>query len=515
MRGAKLYGSNWRDAQFVAEVILEANANPIDNEDRRHAGIQIAEDVQDNSDRLANEADASYEEQRLENIAAGQPAEDETLAPLILDPQAKIEDSYGKITASNHTYQDIIQLLIPRINNVKLPISQMRINQWYGIASLGATPAEVWEANNVVPSIGKVFKCIAAPPAAAADEAVVYESTPACMAVHDLSKQLNMRQLFITFLEVAGKETYNDSNYYFTKGVRTDQEKLDRIASIFYQFILMLLEKHNADETADAWTHVYDDAQKRKQLAKHAVFHKDEGIMHHPLFDYRRPDGKAGLLLLIMLFIETLPVQVQVVWAQNYIRDFITGYDQELETFDPTRYMMPYRMIASCVNGNLEKLLLTIGGAITHFYPEERPVEESAEEKLQLLRKNITESEFNKYFKTVQLDPAGPTIEGYINYIKTTPDLNTNEERRQQFLSLLEDPDIIAKIEETIGFMSGGRRGKNKKRKTIKKKKKTIKKRKSIKKKRKSIKKRKRKSIKKKRKSIKKRKRKSITPLHN
>jgi uncharacterized protein YjbI with pentapeptide repeats len=452
----KFGGSNWQDARNNG-TINEADFT----EDLLEEEMDLDEDEDaTDADELADLADEELEQ--MPEQAQGQ-----VLAPLEITPDSKINNGI------NITYEDILSLLVPKFNSVKIPISQMQLHNWYGIASLGNTPPDIWQRNNVVPSIGKVFKCLEAP-IPSEGEAIVYQSTPACMSVHELSRKLDINSIFTKFKEVIPDGPFDSTYTRLREGKSTEKEVLEAFGIYLYKELFLLLGDHNADEPADAWTHVFDDVEQRKKFVKHAVFHKDEGIMNHPKFDSRLQNTFPEHLLVIALFIEELPLQVQVKWAQNYIKEFITGYDQELETFDPTQ-IMPMGFIASCLNGNLEKLLLTISGAITYFYPQERPVEESGEDKLQLLKKNITDSEFNKYFITVQLDPAGPTFEGYRRYIQTTPDLNTNEERRQQFLTLLEDPDIIAKIEETIGFMSGGRRRKNKKRKTIKERK-TIKK---------------------------------------
>jgi len=445
----KFGGSNWQDARNNG-TINEADFT----EDLTEEEIDEDEDAT-NADELAALA---HEELAQEQAQA--PAETEALAPLDIMPDSKINNG------SNITYEDIVSLLVPKFNSVKIPISQMQLHNWYGIASVGTTPPDIWALNKVTPNIGTVFKCLEAP-IPSEGEAMVYESSPACMSVHELSRKLDINLIFEKFTKVIPDGPFDSTYTRLRAGRSTDREILEAFGIYLYKEIFLLLRNHNADEPADAWMHVFDDEEQRKKFVKHAVFHKDEGIVNHPKFDSRLQNTFPEQLLVIALFIEELPLQVQVKWAQNYIKEFITGYEQELETFDPARYM-PMGFIASCVNGNLEKLLLTISGAITYFYPQERPVEESEEEKLQLLRKNITDSEFNKYFKTVQLDPAGPTFEGYRSYIQTTPDLNTNEERRLQFIDLLKDPEIISKIEETISYMSGGRR-KNKK-KTIKKK---------------------------------------------
>jgi hypothetical protein len=135
--------------------------------------------------------------------------------------------------------------------------------------------------------------------------------------------------------------------------------------------------------------------------------------------------------------------------------------------------------IASCLNGNLEKFLLSIRTAIIQFYPLELE-EETEKDKLQTLKNAVTGSEFQIYFATVE-DINGPTVEGYKEYIRTNASLNA--ERRDKFLALLEDPEIVKMIEDTIRIMSGGKKQKHiKRRKTNRymksgKHKKTIKKR--------------------------------------
>ena len=212
---------------------------------------------------------------------------------------------------------------------------------------------------------------------------------------------------------------------------------------------------HNADDSEDSWTHIYDDTEKRKQLVKHAIFNSEEGIMNHPRFDYESRNAYPENILLLNMFIESLPIQVQVAWAQNYIKEFIEGYGQELETFDREN-RSDIGFIASCLNGNLEKFLLSIRTAIVQFYPVEIE-EETEEQKLQTLKNAVTGSEFQKYFQTVD-DIDGPTMLGYKNYIQSNADVK--EELRQKYLELLEDPEIVKKIEETISIMSGGRKRK-------------------------------------------------------
>jgi hypothetical protein len=179
------------------------------------------------------------------------------------------------------------------------------------------------------------------------------------------------------------------------------------------------------------------------------------------------------------MFLESLPYQVQAAWSQNYIKEFIEGYGQSIDTFDRTiRSDMGF--IASCLNGNLEKFLLAIRTAIIQFYPYQ--LEEETEEKIQeRFKKAVTGSEFQRYFATVGIND--PTVEGYKKYIQTNASLDV--ESRDKFLALLEDPEIIKILEETLSIMSGGGGKKQKhikRRKTnrymkLRKNKKTIKKR--------------------------------------
>ena len=394
------------------------------------------------------------------------------LNPLVIEPTSKASNHAG----AKVTFEDIVNLLDPKINNVKRTLSHMEPNKWYGIASLGKTDPAIWEQVGVEgePRIGAVFKCKTTPPHKD-DEAIVYETVPECMAVHEISRKLDINKIFEKFLDTVGRKKLDREYQDITKNARDDIEKLQFSAKYLYNFILTILAYHTADETEDSWTHIYDDKEKRKQLVKHAVFNSEEGIMYHPRFD--NTSHPQDILLLIM-FLESLPYQVQAAWAQNYIKEFIEGYGQSIETFDRTiRSDMGF--IASCLNGNLEKFLLSIRTAIIQFYPLELE-EETEKDKLQTLKNAVTGSEFQIYFATVE-DINGPTVEGYKNYIRTNASLKA--ERRDEFLALLEDPEIVKMIEDTIRIMSGGKKQKHiKRRKTNKymksgKHKKTIKKR--------------------------------------
>jgi len=78
---------------------------------------------------------------------------------------------------------------------------------------------------------------------------------------------------------------------------------------------------------------------------------------------------------------------------------------------------------------------------------EDKIHEEKTQERL---KKAVTGIVFQRYFATVE-DINGPTVEGYKKYIQTI-----DVESRDKFLALLEDPEIIKILEETISIMSGG-----------------------------------------------------------
>jgi hypothetical protein len=405
-----------------------------------------------------------------------------------IDPTAQITDN------DTHTYADLVAKLTPDIKSKKLPISQMELYKWYGIASLGTTAAEVWASNAVEePTIGKVFKCVLVPPTEEC-EATVYESAPACMAVHDLARKLQLPNLFMTFEEILEEDELQfkldmlhmelelENNYESIP----DEAMVEKITFILHQLLVFLLGLHNADEAPDAWTHVFDDIVKRNQLVRHAIFNREEGIMYHPRFLTHLTE-----LLAFCMFIEKLPLQMQVKWAQHYILEFITGYGQELETFDP-KHRTEMGFIASCINGNLEKLLLSVRTAITHFYPLQLE-EETPEQKIETMKNSITGSMLYEYYSSLTGD-EGPSIDGYKIYIRDNPDIS--KELKTQYLSFLEERCIKIQINHMITSSSGGR-GKKKrmnKRKTKKynNKKKTTLKHKTTNKRRKTIKRKKR-----------------------
>jgi uncharacterized protein YjbI with pentapeptide repeats len=448
------------DDTFRARMNVIMDGDDIEYEE--HIRLQTQEDEEDEG-----EIDYSIEDELAETAdqaPKSQDREGEVLPPLVIDKTAKINDEYGQ----TYTFENIVSLLTPKITNVKIPLSQMDVNKWYGIASLGTTQLTIWNQVGVEgePRIGKVFKSrtVSNPESG---EAIVYQTVATCMAVHELSRMLDMVNLFKTFLDSVDDTVISQQYDMLTYGIVNEAEKLEKFAKMLYKFIVKLLSKHNADETADSWTRIYADIEKRKQLVKHAVFNSEEGLMYHPRFDYDSRNAYPEDILLLIMFIDSLPLQIQVAWAQNYIKEFIEGYGQQLETFDRTK-RSEMGFIASCLNGNLEKFLLSIRPAIIQFYPLELE-EETEEQKLQNLKNAVTGSVFQKYFETVD-DISGSTLEGYKNYIQTNPEFNNKEELRQKYIELLQDMSIIDKITETISIMSGGRKNKNhnKGRKTIK-----------------------------------------------
>ena len=447
----KFYGAKLDDAIYD-ENFSEANRQQYEDD------VEYEEYIRQYDEEEEEEIDYTVEDELLEKaeqfnqLQANDGTEEETiLPPLVIDKTEKINDRYGQ----TYTFENIVSLLTPQITNVKIPLSQIVLEKWYGIASLGNTSPAIWAQVGVnEPHIGTVFKSISVPNPESG-EAIVYETVAACMAVHELSRRLDISNLFKTFMDSVDGEVFSREFDRLTRrGLINEQEQLEKFSIMLYNLLFYLLSKHNDDETADSWTHIYDDIEKRKRFVSHAVFNSEEGIMYHPRFDYTLPNGFIEDILLLIMFIESLPPQIQVAWTQNYIKEFIEGYGQSIETFDRAK-RSDMGFIASCLNGNLEKFLLSIRTAIVQFYPLEL-AEETEEQKLQKLKNAVTDWEFERYFTTV--DEA--TLEGYKNYIQTNSKFNNTEELRQKYLELLEDPEIIEKLEKTIDIMSGGKKKK-------------------------------------------------------
>jgi uncharacterized protein YjbI with pentapeptide repeats len=477
LSGTKFTGSNLtkadlRYATFDAETDFSGcllsgtkfleNATDETIQDENMTDAVFFEDTEEeldeeNANELADAADAELNAEYSEAELQG----GERLPPIIIDPQTPINDS-------EYTYNDIVLLLTPQMKKVvKLPLSQMKAYSWYGIHSLGNTSIETWRQVGLkkpVPMIGDGFKCIMAPPAEEG-EAIVYESGPACMAVHDLKFDLN--RAFKIFYEITGIE--REAEF----ALATPQQALQSYATDFYKMLIILLGKHNTNENVGD-TQVFDNLAQRKKMVKHAIYHYEEGLIIYSGFDTNHVNSVSGIrgnprdLLVIMKFVELLPEQLQVDWAQHYINEFITGYGKELATFDPSE-RSELGFIASCINGNMEKIMLTFSAAIRDFYksderkrPSDVTEEEAASEKRQNLIATLTGSEFQAYFKTLR-DDMGPSIAGYTKYIEEK-DGFSNEKRRQMLL-LLNEPDIIAQLEEQISYVSGG--GKRNKKQTM------------------------------------------------
>ena len=511
----KIYGAIIDDDNY-GENLNEANRQR-DEDDIAYEASGAPYELEEEEEEI----DYSVEDELVEKVEQfnqlqakeGSEEEENILPPLVIDKTEKINDRYEQ----TYTFEYIVSLLSPKITNVKIPLSQMEINKWYGIASLGNTDPSIWAQVGVnEPRIGTVFKSESVPNPESG-EAIVYETVAACMAVHELSRRLDISKLFKTFKDSVDGEVFSQELDRLTRrGLISEQDQLEKFAIMLYNLLFYLLSKHNDDETSDSWTDIYDDIEKRKKFISHAVFNSEEGIMYHPRFDYRDQNGFSEDILLLIMFIESLPPQIQVAWAQNYIKEFIEGYGQQLETFDRKK-RSGMGFIASCLNGNLEKMLLSIRTAIVQFYPLELE-EETEEKKLQKLKRAVTGSLFQRYFGTV--DEA--TLEGYTNYIETNPEFNNNEELRQTYLELLEDPEVIDKIRQTIEIMSGGKKRKQIKRKsnTIKRKSNTIKRKSNTMKRRKTIKRKSntkviKKSIKKKVKSYNHKKNKHTQKIYN
>jgi hypothetical protein len=278
------------------------------------------------------------------------------------------------------------------------------------------------------------------------------------MAVHELAEKLDLNEIFMTFYKIVGEENittaYEDKQYFEL----SEEERFKAITIDFYKLLISLLGKHNADNDADAWSHVFDDLARRKHLVKHAMFHGEEGLLYHPYFDQseNNVDGMYPASFVLLMFIKSLPLQVQIEWAQNYMKEFITGYGQSLEDFKPLE-RTPDGFFASCINGNFEKLLLNIITGIVKFLDSRKIIEtpEEIEQKEQfVMREKVEKALFQDYYLNNE-DDAGPTLEGYVDYIRDNKELP--EEKKKQYIALLErDPTIISKLQCTISMSMGG-----------------------------------------------------------
>jgi uncharacterized protein YjbI with pentapeptide repeats len=434
LTNTKFHGSNWEDS--------------------------IYDDAMDNAD-----VNTVYVDAYAEEPAQGAPAPGEIL------PSLPLINPYAFINNSKFTYSDVLKMLNPSIKNVVLQVSKMEVNKWYRVSELGDTPNEMWAAigvpwktdadNKIIepktPSMEKAFKCLQVP-AESVCEGFVYDSTPDCMAVHELSRKLNVPKLMENFsLIVGNKEIIKEIKKQYTS--TTNSELVQRFMAILKETLDDLLQLHNAEDGVNGWTSVYDTVANRNKFINHALYHAEEGLINQHMFN---ADSTPIFIVYLIMFLNTLPLQMRVYWAQNYILQFITGYGQTLENFNPTRHMPPYNFIASCLGGNLEKFFLSIGTAIAHYIDGKLIVETEEEQKENLKRvltKNV-EAEFEKYYGTTE----DPTIEGYEEYLsqkEITGDFTTDI--KSQYIDILKtDPVIRSKLKCFVHRISGG----GKKRKT-------------------------------------------------
>jgi uncharacterized protein YjbI with pentapeptide repeats len=499
-RGAVFHNGNFRGAKFIGADLTNADFRGDETDlagaDFRRAilinakfnGTNWEESIYDD-DMIDADHDTEYIEEEEEEEAEGDEAEaDEEDTPSEVLPPLPPLDPYTPINNSTITYNDVLKMLNPAIKNVMVPASKMELHKWYRVSDPGDTPAKVWNDSGVPWKTDntkkiiepkkldteKAFKCVNVPVEIAC-EGLVYESTPECMAVHELSEKLNKPELVEKFSRIVGKSVIDkEMAEHYNASARDSQELLKHIVNDFETMLKGLLHSHNAEDGgAEGWTKIYDTAARRNTFINHALYHKEEGLIKHPFFV---PDfnGEPVFLLSLMLFIKTLPMQMQVYWAQVYMQQFITGYGQTLEEFDPTKRMPPYNFIASCINGNIEKLFLSIGSAISNFI-DGNLIQETEREKQenlkQILAKNV-EAEFETYYGTTD----DPTVEGYLTYLKDkeiTADFTA--EKKAQYLTILnEDAVIQSKLKCFVHRISGGG-GKRKGKKYTRKIKKNIK----------------------------------------
>ena len=384
-----------------------------------------------------------------------------TLPPLIIDKTAHINKS-------KYTYENIVRMLTP-IVNLSIPLSEMAVGNRYKIVAIGTTSPDIWQQVGLKnkPTIGTVFRSISVPPVHA-DEAIVYKLGEECMSVHEKAEGLILQDIMLVFMEIVGMDKTIAETNLVIGSARKQQTILEKCVIYFYNYVIYILGKHNADESDEAWTEVFDNLEKRKQLVKHAAFHSQEGHINNPNF-FSYPDQ----LIIIVMFIKTLPLQVQVSWAQHYMQEFIEGYGQKIAEFNPTR-RMPMGFIATCFNGNFEKVLLSLSSAITHFYIPEIEIE-SEEKKYKTLKNELTGSLFNEYYKSFanKGKEATPTLEDYIDYIKKNI---RNEDKKAQMLALVDEPTIRGQLIQNLSYYGGKKMKKTLKKKKYLNKKKTLKK---------------------------------------
>ena len=149
-----------------------------------------------------------------------------SILPSPLDAEIEIQPTtvINPRVGSNVIYQDVVEILSPKIINEKKTLSEMAKYKWYRISELGNTSRATWTQVGVEadeePAVQTLFKCIAVP-AHEEGEAVVYESQPVCMAVHELAKPIrdNLENILKMFIDVV----------YGSKGEAGFKEKFELI----------------------------------------------------------------------------------------------------------------------------------------------------------------------------------------------------------------------------------------------------------------------------------------------
>lgn len=455
LTNTKFHGSNWNEAVF--------DNGALDNADL---------------DSIYVDAETKYD------LAAAAVSTD--VLPALPLPSLPLINPNAFINNSTITYQAVVEMLSPSIHSVVLPVSKMEVHNWYRVSEVGDTPVEMWTAIGVpwkmddkkrliepkVLATEKPFECLTVPDEKVC-EGFVYMSTPDCMAVHDLSGKLDKRQLMEKFALIIGNKELIDG--FKTHYTLSNKDLLKHFIDILATTIDNLLKLHNQDDGENGWTSEYDKPAQRAKFIKHALYHEKEGLINHVFFDAdvtfnTDVTGSPYYVLYLIMFLNTLPLQMRVYWAQNYIYQFITGYEQTLQTFDPTKKIPPYNFIASCIGGNLEKALLTFRDAINHFTDGTLIQETEAERQENLLRiytKNV-EAGFEEYYGTTE----EPSVEGYENYLaqREITDSFTADIQRQYIAILKNDPVVRSKLTCVINRISGGGKKRTKKHTTKKQK---------------------------------------------
>lgn len=116
----------------------------------------------------------------------------------------------------------------------------------------------------------------------------------------------------------------------------------------------------------------FKNEHKRIDMIKDAILDRDESLItaHNSNLSEAKNFSKIGsiinIILIINLFFEEMPSELQSYFAQNYIVSFIEGYGQTLKTYvRHNNTIIGTR--GSCFLGNFEKLLFSIGISIEQY----------------------------------------------------------------------------------------------------------------------------------------------------